>query len=360
MNKKQNPTSFSSFFFRISLADRILFAKHLSMMARSGMPLVESIKVIQRQVKSRGFAALLNTVIMDLENGQSLSMSLEKFKHVFGELFINIIKIGEVSGSLVENLEHLAAELKKSQELYSKITSALVYPIIILLATLGVSAALIFIVLPKIIPIFTSLGAELPATTKALIAITNFIHVHYILIGVGSVLMLILVAILLQFRPVKYAYQTILFLIPVAGTVSLYFNIALFARTLAFLLQSGIKIIEAITITTRIIPSLPHRRALEEIAERVKRGEFLYIYLEQNPRLFPSTLSRMIEVGERTGNLATNLFYLADFYESELDEMVRNLSSILEPLLLLMMGGVVAFVALSIITPIYQVTQAIH
>lgn len=357
MNKQPH---LSSLFFRVSLADRILFAKHLSMMSKSGMSLVEGIKIIQHQVKGKGFSTVLSSVVTDLENGQSLSMSLEKFKPAFGDLFINIIRIGEVSGSLFENLEHLAAELKKNQTLHSKIQSAFIYPIIILMATLGISAILIFLVLPKIIPIFTSLGVKLPATTLALIWITAFLNTHYLLIVAGAVAIFIICMLLLQVRTVRYFYQYVVFFVPVAGTISLYFNIALFTRTLAFLLQSGTKIIEALAITTQIIPSLPHQQALEEMAEKMRRGESLYTYLEKHPRLFPSTLSRMIEVGERTGNLTTNLFYLSEFYEAELDDMVRNLTSILEPLLLLVMGGIVAFVALSIITPIYEVTQVIH
>ncbi|MDE1970772.1 MAG: type II secretion system F family protein [Patescibacteria group bacterium] len=347
-------------FHSVSLADRILFAKHLAIMTKSGMPIVESVSIIQRQVRGPYFAKILLTVKADLENGQPLSSSLEKFKSAFGDLFINIIRIGESSGTLVENLEHLALELKKNEQLHSKIKSALVYPVIILLATLGISGLLVFLVLPKIIPVLTSLGVTLPLTTRLLIAFTAGLHTHLILIIIISLFVILLVTFLFRIRAIKNAYQYGVLLLPIAGPISLDYEMALFARTLAFLLQSGIKIIEALSITAQIMPTIPHKEALITLTERVKQGEPMYTFLEQHPRIFASTLSRMIEVGERTGNLSPNLFYLADFYESELDELVNNLTSILEPVMLLVMGGIVAFVALSIITPIYQVTQAIH
>lgn len=345
-------------FIRVPLPEKIMFTKHLSMMIKSGMSEIESIKLIRSQVKSKGFGTILDEVIDGLDNGQFLSATLEPFEKVFGELFINIIKLGEMSGTLPDNLGFLSVELKESRKLRSKIHSALVYPVIVLITTIGVVSALVLFVLPRILPIFKTLGAELPATTRALIFTANGLKNNFLLIALGFIVLFLIWTILLRIEPVRYVFHRLLLVLPLAGKISKKYNMANLTRTLGILLKSGVKIVEAVTTASNTTENLVFKRELLAAAEEVRKGEALYKYLEKRDKLFPPTVSRMIEVGEKTGNLDENLEYLSEFYRNEVDETVANLSSIIEPALLLVMGGLVGFVAISIITPIYEITQA--
>jgi type IV pilus assembly protein PilC len=344
---------------KIPLAERILFSQHLSMMIKAGMTEIESLKLIRKQIKSRGFGKILDRVIADVENGQFLSESLNQFKNAFGDLFINIIKLGEVSGTLSENLNYLAEEIKKDRALRAKVRSALIYPFVLLFATVGITGALIFFVLPKIIPVFSTLGIKLPVMTRILIATTHFILNYYLWIFVGIIGLVIICLIALRIKKIRYFYHRLLLLMPIVGKITIGYQTSNFTRTLGLLLKSGIKIVEAISISSSIASNLVYRKFLSEASKRIQRGETLYKYLEENPSLFTPTVSRMVEVGEKTGNLDHNLLYLAEFYENEVDEKIKNLSSVLEPILLIVMGLLVGFIAISIITPIYEVTQNI-
>lgn len=347
-------------FLHIPLSEKILFAKHLSLMVKTGMPLLDSVRFIRRQVRSSSFRYVLEQVERDVENGKFLSASLGQFHRSFGDLFINVVRVGEASGTLGENLAHLAAELKKARALRQKIRSALIYPTIILVATLGIVSVLVFFVMPRILPIFQSLRIELPPTTRALVFVsTTLLNYGLTALAVlGAVLLLWL--LLLRIRGVRFFAHWLILMLPFTRSVSRMANVAESTRTLGLLLKSGVQIVEAVRITAESSRNLLYRRAFLEIMEAVKRGEALYTFLARHEHLFPPTVAHMIEVGETTGSLEENLFYLADFYENEVDETTKNLSVVLEPLLLLLMGGIVGFVAIAIITPIYEVTQSLR
>jgi len=345
-------------FLYIPLSERILFAKHLSIMVKTGMTLLNSLNLIKKQMRSKSFIYVLNQVINDIEGGQFLSQSLKRFEHLFDPIFINVIRIGEASGNLPENLLYLSSELQKKQELRKKVRSAMIYPSIIVLATTGVTGVLAFFVMPRINPVFTSLGITLPWTTKFLVASSQFLYQYGLYILLGIFLLVIAWIILLRsFYGFRLFMHRLILRLPFFGSVSRMANHAEFTRTLGLLLKSGTKIVEAVTVTADSMGNLAYREALLEAAETVKRGELIHVYLSKHEDLFFSTASRMIEVGDATGTLETNLFYLADFYENEVDEATKTLSSVLEPVMLLIMGIIVGFVAISIITPIYEITQ---
>ncbi len=349
----------SNAFLKVPLSEKVLFTKHLAMMTKSSMSTVESLTLIKRQVKSRSFRTIIDKVTGEVENGQSLSTAFNRFRHVFGELFVSIIALGEASGTLSENLEYLSSELKKNRQLHSKIRSAFVYPIIIMVFTIGVVIALVFFVLPRLTSIFSSLRVKLPITTRILIGFAGIIQNYYYLIIGGIVFFVIIWTFLMKLPHFKYAIHRIILALPIVGNISKNYNMAGLTRTLGLLLKSGMKIVEAVSTTSGVLGNVVYQRALTEAVEDVKRGESLYKYLEKHEHIFPPTVSHMIEVGEKTGNLDANLLYLAEFYENEVDETVKNLSSILEPALLIFMGAIVGFVAIAIITPIYQLSQGV-
>ncbi len=351
--------SFANMFTSVSLAERIMFVKHMSMMIHSGMTEVDSLRLIQSQIKSKSFLKILDDVILNVENGQSLSASLEKYNRVFGDLFINIIKIGEISGTLSANLDYLALEMRKSQSLRSKVRGALIYPAVILAATIGVVGGLLFFILPKILPVFKSLKVELPFTTRALMALSEGLRSHYLIIGGVLVGVIILFFALRRIPATRYLLHRMLLSMPIFGNISIGYNMANITRVLGMLLKSGEKIVQAVSITADASSNLVYKQALQAAVVEIQKGKTLYAYFEEHEKLFPSTVGRMIEVGEKTGNLDNNLAYLAEFYENEVDEVTKNLSGILEPILLVVMGVAVGFVALAIITPIYGITQGL-
>lgn len=329
-------------------------------MVRSGMTLLDALQLIRAQARTPSARYILERIIAHVENGQFLFQGLSEFRKIFGDLYINIVKIGEESGTLTENLLYLAAELKKKQLLRQRIRSAMIYPIIILVATLGVAGILIFMVMPRLLPIFTSLRVDLPWTTRALIAASTFLFANWFWLLAAAAAAIGFAAMLLRIPIVRFGEQRLVLMMPFIGALSRRAAAAEFTRTLGLLLKSGIKIVEALTLTAESMRNLVYRRALLEAAGFVQRGTSLQEYFETKEALFDSTLTRIIEVGSATGTLVDNLFYLAEFYESEVDEVTKTLTSIFEPLLLLVMGLLVGFVAISIITPIYEITRSLR
>lgn len=346
-----------SFLLRISLSDKMLFVKHLSIMIKAGMPILDSLWLLRKQARSKSFQKIISSLIVDIDNGQFLSAAMEKYASVFGDFFINIIRVGEASGTLADNLNYLHKELRKSHELRKKVRSAMTYPIIVLVAAGGISVILIFFIFPKIIPIFTSFGMKLPLPTRILIGFVNIFTAYGIWILIGAFFFIAAVWFSLQIKKIRFIFYRFLLLLPYIGKVSQNINMTAFARTLSTLLKSGIKIVDAIMITADTMPNLIFQKELKSAAERVKGGELMSSYMVENSRFFPSIFSQMVEVGENTGHLDENLNYLADFYESEVDETFKNIATVLEPMLLLLMGIVVGFIVLAIITPIYGFTQ---
>jgi len=349
----------NNLFFRVTNQEKIIFVKHLSIMVKTGMPIIDSLQLLKKQATSKAMKKILTELVNDVSNGQFLSTGLEKFKNVFGDLFINIVRVGEASGILYENLNYLAEELQKSQNLRKKIKGALIYPIIIGVATLGIVGFLTVYIFPKILPVFKSLKITLPITTRILIAVSNFLVVYGFYFVIGLAIFIIFLWLILKIKIVKYIATRFLLVLPLVKRLSKHYNIANFCRTLGLLLRSDIKVVEALTITATTTNNLIYKEQISKIATGVSRGEEISQFLNNRTDLFPPMVGEMISIGEKTGNLSETLLYLSEFYENDVDDVTKNLSNILEPFLIIVMGVLIGFVALSIITPIYSVTQGL-
>ncbi len=347
----------NKFFFWIPLQEKIIFAKNLAVMIKAGMPILDSVKLLQKQARSKSMIEILGQITEDIANGQFLSTSLERFKGVFGDLMINVIRVGEASGILYENLNYLAEELNKKRELRRKVLSALIYPIIIVIATFIITGLLTVYIFPKILPIFKSLKVQLPITTRILINVSEFLLIYGVYVVFGIIIMIISAWLMLKIKSVRFFTDRLILYTPLVGDISQNYNMANFCRTLSLLLKSDVKVVEALSITADSLPNLIYRKEFKEIAKEISGGGEISKHLEKRQRLFPPMLSQLIAIGEATGNLSETLLYLSEFHEKKLDEMTKNLSTVLEPLLMVVMGAIVGFVALSIITPIYEVTQ---
>ncbi|KKR70311.1 MAG: Type II secretion system F domain protein [Microgenomates group bacterium GW2011_GWC2_45_8] len=346
---------------RLSIKDQTFFVKRLSFLIKAGIPIQESLTMIREQTQKKGYAFILDTVIANVSSGQNLATSLGRFKNVFGDFAINIIGFGEQSGILSENLEYVAAELKKRQTLRKKIISAAIYPIVVTIATLGIVAFLMVFLFPKILPIFDSLHYALPLSTRIVIVVSNFIT-HWGLVSIASIFIIIAVLIiaLKKSEIICFYFHKFLFIIPIIGKIIRDYNMANFARTFGLLLKSGVAMSEALSISVKTTPNLVYKKEFKILAGVVNRGAKISTHLNKRRDLFPDLVTQIISVGEHSGNLANSLLYLSEMYEAEIDDFTKNLSNMVEPALMIIMGMLVGFIAVSIITPIYGITQHLN
>jgi len=356
-NKKRKFTL--PFLGQISYLDKFLFTKHLGMMIKTGLPLRESVFEIREQTGSRKFKKILDDVISHLDNGESLADSLSKHPAAFDELFVNLIKAGEASGTLEENLKYLILQLEKNHDLKKKIKAALLYPILILSSTFVLVGVLAIYILPKLIPLFESFEIELPLPTRILLWALKVAQNYGLGIFILVLFFIFIFIFISRFRTVKKINHIIILRLPVMGKLNRNVNLAYFSRTLGTLIKSGIPIIEALNITANTLSNIIYQEQLKKSISRVQHGEEIASYLKTKPKLFPPVFSRMISIGEKTGKLDDSLLYLAKFYEKEVDDTARNFSTILEPLLLIFIGLIIGFIAVSIIMPIYQITHGL-
>lgn len=352
--------SFSVSFIRFGVKEQTLFVKRLSFLIKAGVPIVESLDLIRKQTRGRQKAKMFEAIAHDVSCGQYLSTSLAKFSHHFGEFTINLIRIGENAGVLSENLMYLADELAKKHALQRKVRGSLVYPLFITATTFGVTGLLTVFIFPKIMPIFASLEITLPLTTRILLWTSIFLQSWGIHLIVG--LFLCTAGFLIARRKIRwlhYATDRILLFLPIAGDIARSYNVSNFCRTLGLLLHSGVHVTESLLITASVTKNLVYREVYERVAREVVKGDTISNNLAVGTILFPDMLSHMIAIGEKTGSLTDTLGYLADLYETEVDDKTKNLSNTIEPLLLVTMGLVVGLIAVSVITPIYEITKTL-
>jgi type II secretory pathway component PulF len=346
---------------RLSIKDQTFFIKRLSFLIKAGIPVTESLHMIREQTSAKRYSKILDTIIEDVSNGQFLSSSLSKFKGMFGEFAINIVHVGETSGILSQNLEYLADELKKKQMLRQKVIGAFIYPAVVTLATLGITSFLMIYLFPKITPVFSSLHMTLPISTRIVIFISNsLINYGWYIISVIIILTAAFWIILKKSKIFHYYFDKYVLKIPILGRIMQGYNLANATRTMGLLLKSSITISEALPIVSKTTSNLVYKKEFQSMVLVVNKGERISAYLKKKGNLFPEVLSQIIAVGERSGNLSNSFIYLSELYEGEVDDFTKNLSSMIEPVLMVFMGILVGFIAISIITPIYSITQNLH
>lgn len=340
-----------------STQEQALFAKRLGMILKSGMPIMQGLHMMGGEKQSASAAYIYGHLIEHVENGQPLSTGLRKFNKIFGEFSINIIQVGETSGTLHENLNYLSEELKKKEALRKKVIGALIYPAVIVVATVGIALVLTMYIFPKITPIFASFKAELPLTTRMLMATSNFLMDYGIVLLLGIVALSLAYFFMMRVRNFHLTMDRILLKLPLFGKLSRYYNLANSSRTMGLLLKSDMGIVQSFAIAAQSCRNLAYRDELERVKNEVMKGQKISLQFMQNPNLFPPMFAQMVLVGEQTGNLSGTFGYLSDMYEEEISDLTKNLTTLIEPVLMVVMGIIVGFIAISIITPIYGITQ---
>lgn len=340
----------------ISFKDKIVFTRNLAVMVKAGLTLDESLSILAEQSTSPRLARVLGKLNERIQSGKTLAESMAEFPKIFDRLYVSIVSAAERSGSLEQSLRYLADQQNQAYEIRVKIRNALFYPVVVITATISVMLILSVFVLPKITQLFASFKTQLPASTRAIIAISDFMTDHTLLVLIGFALLMIVIPLFLRTRTASPFTHRLLLRIPVCRLFVRYFNTALFCRTLGTLLVAGVPINSAIEICADTMRNVVYAKTLRNVAAVQKTGESLGMLLRQHPHLFSPMVYRMISVGEESGNLEEVLIFLADFHEREIDYTAKNLTNIMEPLLLLVIGAAVALIAISIISPIYQIT----
>lgn len=343
----------------VKLETKALFAKHLAIMQKAGLTLIESLEIILESSSGK-FKKVLTGILKSVESGNTLSSSFARYPKVFDSVFISSVYAGESSGTLDQSLENLAVQLEKERELHLKIKGAMLYPAVVLSAAFILGSVLSFLVLPKIIPLFEGLNMKLPFTTRMLISFSHFMERNGTFVFVGLVLFLAFMFWLVKQKFVQPFTHLLFLKIPIVKNIVKNANLARFSRTLGMLLKSGLSIDSALQVTRDTMTNYYYAKSLADVSVRVSKGVKLSENLEQHNNLYPKMVSKMVLVGEESGRLDETLLYLADYYDLEVDNSTKTLSTAIEPILLIVIGLVVGFLALSIITPIYSITGNIR
>lgn len=346
-------------FSGISVKEKMMFARNLSVMISSGLPLSKALQNITLQTENKKFIAVLQKVCDDIQTGTSFADSLVKFPNIFDELFTNMIRVGEISGNLEEVLGILSSQLEKDNTLLKKVKGALVYPAVIVVAMCLVGVVMMVYVVPQMTSVFKDLGAELPASTRFIIALSNAMQAQWYLFVMGIPLLGFLAKFSMTTVIGKRALGIVLLNVPIIKNIVIKVNCARFARIYSSLLRSGVSVVESLQILSRTITNYYYRRAFLHAIADVQKGVNLSTVAFQEKKVFPILVPQMIEVGEATGKTEEILEKLAEFYEEDVDQLTKNISSIIEPVLMLFMGVAVGFFAVAIMQPMYGVLENI-
>lgn len=355
--KKRKKTSFT--LFSIPLKERVIFAVNLSVMVESGLPIARSLVNIAEQMRNKQVKKIINEMRKKVVAGTSLSDAMEAQPTMFDHLFVSMVRVGEIGGSLSESLLIVARQLEKEQQLRSRVRGAMMYPMIVLLAMTGVSVLMLTYILPQIMSVFDGMDVALPASTQFIVNMSDALRDNAMLVGVGTVVGIISFILFLRTALGHRFSSAMAINLPIVRTMSVSVNCARFARIHSSLLRSGVPVVQSLTIVRDTLGNVYYRDVIDEAAEAVQRGIVLADIIRKHPRLFPVMVPQMLDVGEETGKTSVMLLKVADFYEARVEQITKNLSSIVEPLLMVVIGLGVGFFAVAMLKPMYSLMENI-
>ena len=344
---------------KVKISDLVLFTRQLSTMVSAGVPLLRSLNTMYDQVENPTLKEVIGDLIKDVEGGVSLAEAMQKHPDVFNDIFVNMIRAGEAAGIVDEILKRLATQTEKNASMRKKIKSASTYPIVLLTLTIGAFMGLMIFIIPRIGEILKDLGGEdakLPAITQIMLDLSGFMtSFWYIGLG-GTFLIVFSLRRYIKTPAGRYQLHAFVLKVPILKTLVTKIAVARFTRTFAALIGAGVSVVEALRVTARAVGNDVYRKAIEQAAMEVVNGKQLSQAIEGN-QLFPGIVPQMLAVGEETGQTDIVLVKVADFYDEEVDAIIDSLSSILEPVMIVIMGGMVGLVAASVMGPIASLSQ---
>lgn len=332
----------------------VVFTRQFSTMVSAGVPMLRALTTLEEQTDSPALKEALSQIIADVEGGMQLSDAFEKHPKVFSDVYVNMVRAGETGGILDQIMNRLATQVEKDNEIKGKFKSAMVYPVVVSVVAVGAVGFLMVGVVPQLAGILQDAGGELPIQTKAILAISNFMTKQwYILVGA-------LVALIIGYKKYtstpqgKYNFHKLLLRIPIFGNIILKVNVARFARTFSSLLAAGVTVIDALGVTSRALTNTVIRQGLQDSIQSIKNGSNVADALATS-KILPAIIIQMTAVGEETGKIGEVLDKVAEFYEEEVNQVTSSIASIIEPILIVGLGGIVGLIVLSVLGPILSI-----
>jgi type IV pilus assembly protein PilC len=338
----------------VSLTEKIFFTRNLQVMIASGLSLPRALHILASQSKSKKLKSALLEVREEIAKGKSFSESLSKHPDIFPELFLSMVKVGEEAGTLEEVLKILSRQMEREHELSSKIKGAMIYPAVIICAMLGIGLMMLIMVVPQLAETFKELNVELPPTTRLVIGFGTFLVEKWYLVILILVFLIFIFWRVLKTKKGRVAIDALLLRVPIISPIVRKTNSASMIRTLSSLISSGVPIVRSLEVVSRTLGNIYFKESVREAAKKVRRGEKLSEALKPYQNLYPPIVVQMIAVGEETGETSNILAQLAAFFEEEVGRATENLTSVIEPVIMLIIGAAVGFFAISMVQPIYS------
>ncbi len=347
---------------KVKLKELAMFTRQLSTMVSAGVPLVKSLATLQSQTRSKYFKTVITDVGKDIEGGMALADAFGKHPNVFSDIYVNMVRAGEAGGILDDILKRLASQIEKDSSMRKRIKSAMAYPIVILSITVVAFFGIMIFIIPKLGKIITDLGgpdAKLPIYTQVMLDISKFMQDNAILVIITFFLTVFLIRRYIRTPGGKFQFHRLLLKIPIVRTIVIKIAVARFARTFASLMSSGVGVLDALEVTGGAMGNKVIEKELKEAAQEVKNGKQLSVPLG-NSKYFPPIVAQMLAVGEESGQIDTILVKVADFYEEEVETTIDGLSSIIEPIMIIVLGSIVGIIAASVMGPIANLSKNIQ
>lgn len=344
---------------KVKQKDLVLFTRQLSTMISAGVPLTRGLSTLESQAESKAFKVVLSQISKDVESGQPLGDSFAKHPNVFSDIYVNMVRAGEAGGILDDILKRLAAQVEQDSAMKKKVKSAMAYPVVLTGITVIAFFALMFFVVPQIGDIIKDLGgpdAELPFYTQALLGFSDFLKSNAGLIVVGTLVAVFGFRAYIKTPSGRYNFDSAMLKIPIVKTIVSKLAIARFSRTFASLMSAGVGVLDALQVTGGAIGNKVIEKELLAAAKEIKNGKQLSDPLSKSKH-FPPIVAQMLMVGEETGQIDTILIKVADFYEEDVTATMDSLSSIIEPIMIVLLGGMVGVIAISVLGPISSLTK---
>jgi len=341
---------------KASVKDIAIFTRQLSVMLKSAIPPVEALRTQVTQAENPDFREAILKIAEMVETGSSLSQAFSSHPKIFNTFYVSCVKSGEASGKVADSLNYLAQHLESEYELRAKVKGAMLYPLVVIIAAIGVTLLVIFFIIPRLVGVLEDLAGELPFSTRMMISFSSFIREGgWILILIFLVGLIVLFQYFRRSEEGKDFWDKASLKIPLFGDFYKKIYLTRFAENLSVLIAAGLPITQALKITADVIDNSFYKKIIEKTEEKVARGETISSVLSRYPEQIPSFLTQMVSTGEETGRLENTLMGVVDFYKGDLDRFINNLTKILEPMLIIFLGGLVGTLVISIFIPLFQI-----
>ncbi|HEV7121358.1 MAG TPA: type II secretion system F family protein [Candidatus Paceibacterota bacterium] len=343
----------------MSGSEKILFMRRLSLFLHAGMPLMHALDLMKGESARQARVRMHASLIADILDGRKLSAALARFPRAFDLLALSLVRAGESSGSLPQQLENIALLLERRKEGCERMIRVALYPAVLSCMAIGLTFFLTLYVFPKMLPLFSGFHRQLPIATRILIALTAFLSEYGAASAAGLILLLVSALFSLRYRRIRRRFEQALLAVPIAGPIIRYRSTAFITHTLSTLLESGLGILPALGVLSSYTRAVLYTDALTAIEAHIREGRPIADAFSAQARLFPPVAAQLIRAGEYTGTLPEGLRHVSDICEHYLKERSARLETLAEPVLMIVLGFMIGFVALAIITPIYGITQSL-